>query len=353
MNIQSTRRAPSLPVSKPEPKEGFWDELFSGELNEIGIHLNPEYIDTTIDGAHSLGEGLRKTWNDLSEKIARVFDIDGDQSTFSPEFREKATRFIVSAAKGVGYLAAGVQGVGGLYKLGVGIKEKNLGKKLDGVFDLSTSAAVATTIAGMGVGPLVLGPVAAVMGIVRGGYNATRGFLEGNARKEIQGALDASRAGSVGLRLASSYSTALGVAGSILGAMAGAIQITRGYYDLSSGLAQENKEKQMQGLTDIASATGLTMALTGIGTIPGIAITALAMGSRLLYQFNDRFESYSNRKLEKWNPGLKRAVKTVDAIAMPVLRSVRDSIEHISGRNHGEEGKKQVQNLPEPLQTEQ
>lgn len=345
MHIHSTS-APlaSLPLpalklkSAPtQEKEGFWDELFSGELNEIGIHLNPERIHSTFEGAGSLGEALRKTWDGLREKILTVFDIDKDGSTFGPEFREKATDVAINVAKGIGYTAAGVQGVGGVIKLASGFKEKDLGKKLDGVFDLSTSAAVATTISGLPIGPLVLGPLAAGMGIVRGGFTAVKGFKQGNARKELQGALDATRSASVGLRLAATYSAALGVAGAVLAPIAGAIQAARGFYDLSAGLEAENKEKQMKGLTDVASAAGLTLALTGIGTIPGIAITAMAMGARLLYQFNDRFEAVSNRKLEKWKPALSKTANAVNVVTNPVILVVRNCIESVFGHHRGEE----------------
>lgn len=341
MLIQSTRpkRAASpIPVIPPKvDKEGFWDELFSGELNEIGIHFTPDQLQSTVEGAHSLGDGLRKTWKDLRAKIDQVFDLDKDQSTFDPEFRKKATEWIITAAKTVGYTAAGVQGAAGVYKLATGIKQKNLGRKLDGIFDLSTAAAVGTTVAGLPMGPLVLGPLAAGMGVVRGGYVATKGFLEGDGRKEIQGTLDATRAASVGLRLANSFSPALGVAGAVLAPIAGGIQATRGYYDLSDGLATENKEKQMRGLTDIVSAAGLTVALTGIGTIPGIAVTALAMGGRLLYQFNDRFEGYCNEKLDDWNDDLKAGVKFVDKVTEPVIKVGRRAIETVFGHTRGEE----------------
>jgi hypothetical protein len=353
VKIDAVRKPQPRTLSSPktdsaQEKEGFWEELFSGELNEIGVHLSPEHINSTMEGAHSLGDGLRKSWDSLRDKISGIFDIDKDHSTFGPEFRKKATDVVMNVAKGVGYTAAGVQGIGGLYKLVSGFREDKLGKKIDGIFDLSTSAAVATTIAGLGIGPLVLGPLAAAMGIVRGGYTAVKGFHEGNGRKEIQGALDATRSASVGLRLASGYSAALGTAGAIIGPIAGAIQLSRGYYDLSAGLASENKETQMKGLTDIASAAGLTLALTGIGTIPGIAITALAMGSRLLYQFNDRFESFSNRKLEKWNPKLKRAVDLVDKVATPVIKTVRGAIEAVFGRHRGDEADKVETTLPGP-----
>jgi hypothetical protein len=352
LHIHST----SSPKAKPSPsalkspptqeKEGFWDELFSGELNEIGIHLNPEHIRSTFEGAGSLGDALRKTWDGLREKILSVFDIDKDGSTFGPEFREKATDVAIGVAKGIGYTAAGVQGIGGAIKLTSGFREKDLGKKLDGVFDLSTSAAVATTISGLAIGPLVLGPLAAGMGIVRGGFNAVKGFKQANARKEIQGALDATRSASVGLRLAATHSAALGVAGAVLAPIAGAIQGARGFYDLSAGLEADNKEKQMKGLTDVASAAGLTLALTGIGTIPGIAITAMAMGARLLYQFNDRFEAASNRKLEKWEPALRKAANGVNFVANPVILAVRSCIESVFGHHRGEDKSKEKPKEP-------
>lgn len=347
MNINKTKprlKHPFSPITSPTPEravkqdqEGFWDELFSGELNEIGVYFNPEYIDTTIEGAHSLGEGLRKTWTDLKDKVNDVFEIDGDKSTFSDEFRKKATDVTVQVAKGLGYTAAGVQGLGGLYKLAKGIKEKDTGQKISGIFDLSTSAAVATTIAGMAIGPLVLGPVAATMGIVRGGFNAVKGFLEGNGRKEIQGGLDATRSASVGFKLAGSQAAWLGATGTVLGAAAGVIQASRGFYDLSAGLENKAKDKQWKGLTDIASAAGLTLALTGVGTIPGIAITALAMGSRFLYQFSDKYEARANRRLDQWEPALQKAVNVVNTVADPIIKTVRSGIEKFFGRHRGEE----------------
>lgn len=348
MEIRSSQTtAPKVPprtterggasVSNSQEKDSIWDELFSGELNEIGIHLNPEYFDTTIDGAQSLGEGLAKTWNDLGDKVGSVFDFGSKKLTFSPEFRARATEIVVGVAKGLGYTAAGVQGLGGAIKLVNGFKENNLGKKLDGVFDMSTAAAVATTVAGLGAGPLVLVPLAASMGIVKGSYTAGKGFLQGNGRKEIQGALDATRSASVGLRLAAHNSLALGAAGTILGGVAGAIQITRGVYDLSNGVKENKKDMQVRGLTDIASAAGLTLALTGVGTIPGIAITAVAMGTRLLYQFNDRFEGFVNRKLDEWNPGLTKTVNLVDRVTQPVIKAVRGGIESLSGHFRGEQ----------------
>lgn len=335
----TTSSLPQPKISKPKEKKGdFWDELFGGELQEIGVYLSPENIQTTVEGARALGESLRKTWSGLRERVTGLFDLDKDASTFDSEFREKAADVVVGTAKTIGFAAAGVQGIGGLYKLGVGIRDKDLGKTIGSVFDLSTAAAVATTVAGLAVGPLVLSPLAAGLGVVRGGYGAVKGFLTGNGRQEIQGALDATRSASVGLKLAGGISTGLATAGAVLGPIAGLIQFSRGHYDLSHGLQTENKAKQWQGLTDIASAAGLTLALTGVGTIPGIAVTSLSLGSRLLYQFNDKFEDYANQKLEANRPTLAKSVEVVDKISQPVILAGRAAIEWVFGTKRGEDG---------------
>lgn len=344
MNIQPSRKLPAktpaakLPKPGPEPEKDdhFWRELFSGELQEIGIHLNPDHIHATVDGAKSIGSGLRDAWEDLGKKVSDLFKLADLDTRISPEFQEKATEVVLQTARGLGYAAAGLQGIGGLHKLRKGIQKKNLGDKIDGVFDLSTSAAVATTVAGMGIGPLVLGPLAATMGVVRGGYNAVKGFRKGDGRLEIQGGLDMVRSASVGLRLLGKQAPGLAVAGKVLGPIAGVIQASRGFYDLSAGLEKADKSKQVQGLSDIAAATGLTLAMTGVGTIPGIALAAVAMGSRVLYQFSDKFQGWADQKLDKWGPGLKTATKAVNKVVNPVIHAVRPLVEKTLGRNRGQ-----------------
>ncbi len=331
----------SAPISNARPmsaekKESLWREVFSGELFEIGLKFRPEHLRTTIDAAKDLGGGLRDVWKDLKNKVNDVLDIPQLEKVIDSRTRERTTEVVLQVAQGLGYAAAGVQGLGGVYKLIRGSKDQNTGQKIDGLFDITTSAAVATTIAGLGIVPLILGPVAATMGVVRGGYNAVAGFKKGDGRQEIQGVLDATRSASVGLRIVGQNIAGFGVAGMVLGPIAGAIQLARGYYDLSSGLAEESKPKQLQGLTDIATAVGLTAALTGVGTIPGIALVAVAMGARVLYQFNDSFETKADRVLEKWTPGLEKAVSTVDRLIEPLLSRVRPLFESATGWHRGE-----------------
>ncbi len=318
-------------------KEGFWREVFSGELFEIGLKLRPDQLRDTVSAAKDVGTSLRDVWKDLKKKVGDVLEIPQVEQIIEPAEREKVTQVILSVARGLGYTAAGVQGIGGAYKLVKGVQTGNTGQKLEGLFDLTTSAAVATTIAGLGIVPLVMGPVAAAMGVARGSYNAVAGFKSGDGRQEIQGLLDATRSASVGLRMLGQHVAGLGVAGAVLGPIAGAIQLSRGYYDLSTGLAKESKPKQVQGLTDIATAVGLTASLTGVGTIPGIALVAVAMGSRVLYQFNDRFEAWADKKLDSWSPALQKVVSRVDKAIEPIITKVRPLIEAASGVGRGSE----------------
>ena len=316
-------------------KEGFWRELFSGELFEIGLKFRPDQLRDTVSAAKDVGTSLRDVWKDLKKKVGDVLEIPQVEQVIDPADREKVADVVLTVARGLGYTAAGVQGLGGAYKLVKGFKTGSTGQKLEGLFDLTTSAAVATTIAGLGVVPLVLGPLAATMGVARGAFNTVAGFKSGDARQEIQGLLDTTRSASVGLRMLGQHVGGLGVAGAVLGPIAGAIQLSRGYYDLSTGLAKKNKPKQVQGLTDIATAVGLTASLTGVGTIPGIALMAVAMGSRVLYQFNDRFEAWADRRLDKWEPGLNKAVKAVDRVVEPVIEKVRPLVETVIGVGRG------------------
>jgi hypothetical protein len=317
--------------------EKFWRELFSGELFEIGLKLRPDQIHTTISAAKDLGTGLKDVWDDLRKKVSDVLKLPQVERVIDPAARERTTEIILTVARGLGYTAAGVQGLGGVYKLISGYQEGNTSQKLDGLTDVATAGAVATTIAGLGIVPLIMGPVAAAMGVARGGYNAVAGFKKGDARQEIQGLLDTTRSASVGLRLLGQHATGLGVAGMVLGPIAGAIQLSRGYYDLSSGLAEKSQPKQVQGLTDIATAVGLTASLTGVGTIPGIALMAVAMGARVLYQFHDGFETWTNRKLDTWEPALTKATNKVESVAAPVIETVRPLFEKITGWHHGQD----------------
>ena len=324
----------AVPLAK-DKKEGFWSEVFSGELSEMATRFTDEHLGTVTDAAESLGEGLGKTWHSLKDKVSNVLDIPESVVKADPESMDKMASVVVKVAKGLGFAAAGVQGFGGIYKLTKGVKEKDTGKKIGGIFDITMALAVGTTVAGLPMGPLVLGPVAAAMGVARGSYNGVKGFKTGDTRKEVQGLVDGTRSLSVGLKFMGQHSSALGMAGAILSPVVGAIQMTRGFIDLSTGLEVENKEKQIRGITDMAAAVGLVASATGIGTIPGIALLGAAMGARVLYQFSDKFQAWTDKRLDKWEPTLKRGTKVVEAGFKPIIGVVRPWVEKLTGWKHG------------------
>lgn len=206
------------------------------------------------------------------------------------------------------------------------------GQILDGSVGLATSGAIATTVAGMATASLVLGPLAACLAVGRGIHNSLSGYRQGNSRKEIQGILDATRSAAVFGRLLSGQSAALGTAAAVLGPIAGALQVGRGYYDLTTGLKTESKARQLQGLADMASAVGLTLATTGVGTLPGIGLAAVALGVKGLYAVSDGFEARVNRGLDSLNPRLTATTRCIDGWVEPALEKARPWIEKAVGK---------------------
>ena len=68
------------------------------------------------------------------------------------------------------------------------------------------------------------------------------------------------------------------------------------------------------------------------------------MGSRLLYQFNDKYAARCNKTLERHEPTLKKAVTVVEKVASPVLNTARRVIKFLFSTERGEVAK----NNPRP-----
>lgn len=337
----------ALPTAKEE-SDGFWREMLSGELFEVGLRLTPDKIHDSVEAAKSVGGALKGAWKDLEGHIRNVLSLPEVGERISPETRQRLTDTVVDVATYVGYTAAGIQGLAGLYKIVSGRKQGELARVLEGSLDLATSAVIATTIAGVPGVPLVLGPLAAVLGVTRGGYNALVGYRKGDSRHEIQGFLDSTRSLGIFFRLLGSLSPALATTGAILGPIAGAVQLSRGYYDLTTGIKEGSKKKQVQGLADVGTAVGLTMSLTGLGTIPGVALVAVSTGAKVLYQFNDRFQAWSDRRLDTLRPGLEKVTAKVDAAVEPLLEKVRPLIARWTGVERGSEQDEAPPTSPDP-----
>lgn len=323
-------------ASAPKPKDqNWWHDLTSGEMLQASLHLTPDKIRSAVDTTKDVGRSLGHSWEDIKEQADKILHLSAIKNLVPAETRQKILDGALTVAAGVGYAAAGVQTFAGVVKLTKGVEERNGLKRLEGVLDIATGAAIATTIGGLGIAPLILAPLAAGLGVLRGGAHAVAGYKEGSARHETQGWMDATRSAAVMGSLLGRYSAVAATAGAILGPIAGAIQITRGFIDLRDGLAEKSNTKEIQGLCDIGAAVGLTMAATGLGVIPGIALTAVSVGARVLYQVSDKFEAKVDRKLDRLEPKLQKAVNFVSKVTDPIVDKVRPVVEKITGWHHG------------------
>lgn len=297
------------------------------------MHLSPAALKTTVDGARLIGGQLRSRWSSLPTHVdSAVGAVSGELES---ESSVEVAGSVLGVAAALGYTASGLQAISGSYKLYTGVKSKSLARQVDGVFDLATSAAVATTVAGLAVGPWVLAPLSVSLGVVRGVYNSVRGYARGDARQEIQGALDATRSASVGLRMAGYFSPALTVAGKVLGPIGGALQLGRGLYDVGAGIEKQDLSKQAKGFADIATAVGLTMALTGVATLPGVALAAAGLGSSVGYSAIAPFRGVVNKGLKRVQRPLQKFAEVVQRYTRPLAKRILPVWEKVVRRERG------------------
>ena len=326
--------AKNSPPEDPKPPNNLWQTLTSGELLQMGLHLSPANLAEAISTTKDLGKGLGQSWRDIKDAFRKVLHLPVVAEHIDAEAARKISSLTMAVVAGVGYAAAGVQGLAGISKLSAGIKEKNRAKQLDGTLDLAMAGAIGSTIAAAGVAPLVLVPLAATLGLARGVIHSISGYRTGNAQQEVQGALDGTRSVGILGSMLGHINPLLATAGAICGPVAGVIQSCRGFLDLRSGLAEKSASKQIQGLTDIGSALGLVMASTGIGTIPGVILTAVSVGARVLYPLSNKFQKRCDVALKKCEPFLIRSVEGVEQVATPILRVIRPILDKLLGKEN-------------------
>lgn len=340
MQIRSTPpRVPAqLPQKPPDPKppNNLWQTLTSGELLQLGLHLSPAKLAEAISTTKDLGKSLGQSWHDIQDAFRKLLHLPAVAQHIDPETAQKISRITMGVVSGVGYAAAGVQGLAGFSKLHDGFKEKNRMKQLDGTLDLAMAGAIGSTIASAGVAPLILVPLAATLGLARGVIHSVAGYRKGNSQQEVQGALDGTRSVGILGAMLGHVNPMLATAGAICGPIAGVIQSCRGFLDLRAGLKESDKSKQLQGLTDIGSALGLVLASTGIGTIPGVILTATSVGARVLYPLSPKFQKRCDRGLERCQGALEKGVRGVERVTDPVLHAVRPILDKIIGKDKPE-----------------
>lgn len=318
-----TAAAPRVTAPAPGAHDDHsWREVVSSELLQLAARWKKEDMDSLARMARDTGNAMKGVWENLKDGLNKALRLPVLKEKIPESTREDLVHLAEGLAYGVGFTAAGVMGLAGVAKLRAGHRRNDRQRKLDGVVDLAAAATIAVSVAGLGPARAVLGPLAALLGVARGGYNATVGYRAVEPRTEIQGVLDGTRSFGTFCSLMSGAAGPLGVVAALAAPLAGAIQIGRGYHDLSAGLREGDNKKELSGLTDIGIAVGTTMALTGIGTIPGIVLTVASTGAKVAYQFHKGSRTRLDRVLDRLEPALGRAVERVDRAAEPLTRRI-------------------------------
>lgn len=306
-----------------------------GSVLEKTLHLKPDTIEHTVDGARDLGKNLAMSWYNLDAKLGKWITHPLVEKV-NPLTQDTTSEVLLSGATAVGVGVVAIEGLAGVAKLIHGVRHGSKARMLEGFLDFTAGAAIASTLIGVGGWPLVLGPIAAGLGVARGGVHAVKGYQAANPSREVQGFLDASRSAAVMCKLLSYNVPVAGVVGGLLGPLATAVQACRGYVTLRTGLEEQNKSKQIDGLADIGTATGLTLAFSGL-VLPGIAVTVASAGAKLLYKVLPPAEWVGNKLLTLAEKPLKTAVKTIELTIEPAFQKVRRFIDEHSPWQHGEE----------------
>lgn len=329
---------PSPPPPPPGPEKDAWWREVGLDFLENKLHLTPERINSTVESARDLGKSLAMQWHKLSQTLGKVLAHPWVEN-LDPKFQDKTEATALYAAGGIGLGVAGIEGLAGVAKLVHGVRHNKPSKMLEGLLDVTAGAAIASTIMGLGGLPLVLGPIAAGLGVARGAMHAVKGYQAAEPGKEVQGFLDSSRSAVVMCSLLGYHTAVAATVGAVIGPVAAAVQACRGYVTLRTGLEKEDKGKQINGLADIGTAVGLTLTFSGL-VVPGLAITVGSAAAKFLYKVLPPVEWAGDKLLSVANRPLKTGVKAIELTIEPAFQKVRNWIDTHSPWQHGEDSGK-------------
>ena len=241
------------------------------------------------------------------------------------ECRSSVTRVLVDTARVVGFAAAGFTGLAGIAKMTDHKASK--ARRLEGAADLMTAGAIAGTVGGLAIAPVILIPVAAAIGILRGAVQFHSGHNGGDVRLSSQGIIDGSRSTSTLLKHSGMQSAAAATLGGLLGTAAACFQLVRGFVDISRGVKSDNRGKEINGLTDVAMATGLLLTAAGVAAPVGIGIAIAAGIAKVSYAVIKPAHKKMDQWMTKHDPALTKAVLTVEKVATPVVKWLHNRVD--------------------------
>lgn len=306
--------------SDPQKEEPFWREL-GQDIRDYILYFDHERIDDISRLFKDFGGALRGGWKAIQDIPRKVLNhpiiaerVDKDDRDFWSDLGGQIGLL-------AGFAAAGGHALAGGLKLSSAVKQKNLGRGLDGLVDIATGSSLALAVAGLAGARAIVAPLAATINMVRGGYNTVVGFQRHDQRKQLQGTLDLTRSGGSVGRILRKTSPAFKVAGVALAPIAGALQAGRGVHDIGTGLKNDDKRKQVKGLVDIATAVGTAMAFaSGVAIIPGVALAVAANVLKAGYQLSPKLRKKVDTALDRHEPKLEKMVDTTQRLSQPIVK---------------------------------
>jgi hypothetical protein len=252
----------------------------------------------------------KKGWTTLKAQNFTAASVSTNLKTASRQFRGLLGTGLasgLSATAGyVGLAAAGLRAAGGAELLYDAIKNRNLRRGLDGVRDLGSSAVLGLASASMFALRKTLFPITTGFNTVRGAFNFAAGWRAKDRKRQSQGALDAVRSLGQTARALRTLSPWLATGGLWLAPIAGGMQAHQGWKNLTRGLTENKNSLEVKGITDIASAVGVTLLLTGVAATPGLAIFSAAQAIHTVYSMSKTVRKHVDKGIDRLEPtGLK------------------------------------------------
>jgi len=312
MRISGPPAAVPLPPKPDKPVTA--DDVF-----DVTSRVTLSDIMQSGRGVGNVFKGVAKHTEKVVGKVLDLPPVDERVSAGEETAIERGAEVV---AESLGYAAAGLQGIGGVYKLLSHPEKRDATRVIDGTYDILRSVSSAAAVADLGARS-VLSPLATGFGGFRGVHRFVTGRRKDDDRMQVDGLLQSTRSASTLLHVLGGNVAPLETASKVLVPVAGALQVGRGYHDLSSGLKANSNKKELWGLTDIAKGLGWTIACSGLAPIPGVALTIAADASRIAYQVSPRARKRLDRGLDKAEPFLKKVLGKTDKVAEPLGRRLQ------------------------------
>ena len=330
------KNTPDKPDGPPSPgQDGWWHEVGLGEVLQEKLHLTPERINSTVESARDLGKSVAVSWPNLRSQVEKVMGHPLLDGRF-PNATDHIEGAVMYSAGTLGYTMAGIEGLAGAARLISGVRHGNKSRILEGALDLTSGAAIASTIMGAGSVPLILGPIAGGLGIARSAVRAVKAYQQAKPAEEVQAFMDGTRSAAVMSTLIGYTHPGARIFAQILGPVAAVVQGARGYVHLSQGLKKDDKASQVAGLADLGTAVGLVLTFNGL-VVPGLAVTVASSAAQLAYKVFPRVERATNATLQFFNVPMKVGMAALDTVVDPIFGNLRKCIDQHSPWQHGEE----------------